>query len=218
MQTNKVIRVTIATVSALGGNAIPLGLVLFGGNSTATAFTLYFLETLLAVFLTALYIYLRAPTQDPAYEGIASSATTIITNRRVTRRYERGSRKTLLDGYLLFSLAFTLAPGAFLALMVFGQKLEVSSAAIQTGMVGIAIFQLIKFVSDFFTVGQLSPQAASDYLNGSMGRVAIIYLSIFIGTFLALLISAEWFVYPFAALKISADFASIFQRKTSPPL
>jgi hypothetical protein len=62
-------------------------------------------------------------------------------------------------------------------------------------------------------VGALTPESASNFLNQSMGRVALIYISIFIGMIVGLLFSAHWFIYPFAVLKTIQELFFIFQKQ-----
>lgn len=173
---------------------------------------LYFLETLVAVILATIYVILRAPAEDPGYASIAASRTQIISKGHVSTRYETGSRKSLIQGFLIFSIGFAVVPGIFIAFWGFALHVDIPSSAIAFGLAGIAVFQIISFIVDFFVLGVLTPASASFFLKQSMGRVALIYLSVFAGMILALLFKIEWFIYPFAILKTVTDITALFQK------
>lgn len=202
----------ISFISALGQNAIPLGVVLFGGSSSQSAMVLYFLETVVAILLAAIFVRLRAPAEDPAYRNLSSTRTTITTNGRRSYRFQSGNRRTLIQNFLLFSLAFSLAPGIFMMVFVFFiLQADISSATIVSGITGIAAFQLANFISSFFTMSDLTPESASNFLNQSSGRSALIYFSVFAGMILAAF-TRDWFLIPFAILKTIADVSYVFKR------
>jgi len=201
--------------AALGRNFIPLGAVWLAGNTSETGMILYLLETFLAVLLAALYVRFRAPAHDPAYQTVASSKMRIVSNGRVSTRYDSGSRRSLLQGFLIFSAGFGLIPALFFVLWLFLLRTDISIPSILVGLGGIAFFQLVNFIADFFLLGALTPEDAGNYLNQRMGRVALVYTAVFIGLLLGLLFSIEWFIYPFAVLKIIQEIAFIFQRQPS---
>ena len=88
---------------------------------------------------------------------------------------------------------------------------EISSATIVSGITGIAAFQIGSFISGFFTMGELTPESASNFLNQNMGRSALIYFSVFAGMLLAAF-ARNWFLIPFAILKTIADVSYVFKR------
>jgi hypothetical protein len=55
----------------------------------------------------------------------------------------------------------------------------------------------------------MTPGAAAAYFKQSSGRAALIYVSCFAGMILAAF-SRNWFILPFAVLKIIADLAVLF--------
>jgi putative flippase GtrA len=213
MKNSLIIQRVFSFITALGRNAIPFGVVLFGGNSTQSAMVLYFLETLVAILLAAIYVRLRAPAEDPGYAGIASTQTQIITNGRISYRSQTGDRRTLIQNFLLFSLGFSLIPGVFMIVFVLLiLHTDISSATITSGMAGIAALQILNFIMEFFTLGTLTPESASNFLKQSMGRSAVIYISVFAGMILAAFVQS-WFLVPFATLKTILDVSYAFQRK-----
>jgi hypothetical protein len=213
MKNSLIIQRVFSFITALGRNAIPFSVVLFGGNSTQSAMVLYFLETLVAILLAAIYVRLRAPEEDPGYAGISSAQTQIITNGRVSYRSQTGDRRTLIQNFLLFSLGFSLIPGIFMIVFVLLiLHADISSATITSGMAGIAALQILNFIMEFFTLGTLTPESASNFLKQSMGRSAVIYISVFAGMILAAFVQS-WFLVPFAVLKTILDVSYAFQRK-----
>ena len=212
MEDNTIIQKIISFITALGRNAIPIGVVMFGGSSVQTAMTLYFLETLVAIILAAIFVRLRAPAEDPGYASISSTHSKIISNGHVSYRYQTGSRRTLIQNFLLVSLAFSIIPGIFMVFFVFLiLHADVSYATITSGLAGIAAFQVVNFITEFFVFGVLTPESASNFLNQSMGRSALIYFSVFAGMILAVF-ARSWFLIPFAALKTIADVSYAFKR------
>jgi hypothetical protein len=213
MKNSLIIQRVFSFITALGRNAIPFGVVLFGGNSTQSAMVLYFLETIVAILLAAIYVRLRAPAEDPGYAGISSTQTQIITNGRISYRSQAGDRRTLIQNFLLFSLGFSLIPGIFMIVFVILiLHADISAATITSGMAGIGAFQILNFMAEFFTLGTLTPESASNFLKQSMGRSALIYISVFAGMILAAFVQS-WFIVPFATLKTILDVSYAFQRK-----
>jgi hypothetical protein len=193
-----------SVAAALGRNAIPPGLFLFGGSTAETTMILYFLETVVGVILASAYVLLRAPAEDPGYQAIASAsfATATESNGQVAWSPRRSSRKTMLLGFLVFAVGFGVLPGIFPAFVwAVVHPAPISSSAVVTGFAGIAIFQFVSFVADFFVVGALTPKGADLLLQRSRGRIATMFLSIFAGLIVAMVFKVEWFVIPFAGLK-----------------
>jgi hypothetical protein len=204
VRTDSILHTLTSVATALGRNAIPLGLFMFGGNSAEAAMVLYFLETLMGVILATVYVLLRAPAQDPGYQAIAAAtfATATESHGQLTWHRRTSSRKTLLLAFLVFSFGFGVLPGVFpVFVWTVVQGAPISASVIVTGFAGIAVFQIIGFVADFFAVGKSAPRGADSFLQRSRGRTATMFLSIFVGLFIAMVFKVEWFVIPFAVLK-----------------
>ncbi len=173
---------------------------------------LYFLETIIAILLSALLVRLRAPADDPGYHTIASTQTQLKVNGQVTRAMQPGNRRRLLEGFMIFSLAFGVAPGLFIAIFLFAVlNADISLAVVLSGLGGIVLFQLIQFFIDFFRQRDMDPAGAVEVINASMGRSAMLFLSCFAGVFLAAFVT-NWFVVPFAILKTVTDIGSLFKK------
>ena len=118
----------------------------------------------------------------------------------------------MIQSFLLFSLAFALVPGIFTGVFLFGiQRAAISTSVVASAIVGIAAFQIISFLMDLFRVDALTPENAYASLEGSMGRSAILFLSCFLGVFLAAFVTS-WFILPFAFLKTVTEVGAIVKR------
>ena len=212
MSSKTVLQAILSAMAALGINTIPAGIVLVGGQSAETAMLLYFLENILLILFTAARVRILAPAHDEAYSSTALDYTQIkVKDRIVFQGYTPRDRGTLLTGYLIFSLSFSIGTGVFLFFFLFLiLGANISSTVIIAGMVGIAAFQLFNFVTDLFLLGRLSPGRAEKLLEHSMGRVALLYLAVVVGVLLTLVVE-KWFVLPFAVLKTIVDLAMPIQ-------
>jgi hypothetical protein len=108
----------LSALFALARNAIPLGLW-FDGYAAESALVLYFLETLAAIALAALFVRMRAPAEHPDYADLSSTRTVITHNGRTSYHFRTGNRSTLIQNFLIFSLGFSLIPGIFMAAFLF---------------------------------------------------------------------------------------------------
>ncbi len=173
---------------------------------------LYFLENILSILFTAARVRILAPAHDEAYTSTAPDFTQIKVNGRIVfQGHTPRDRGTLLTGYLIFSLSFSIGTGVFLFLFLFLiLSSNISSTVIISGLIGIAAFQLFNFVTDLFLLGRLSPGRAEMLLEHSMGRVALLYLAVVVGVFLTLMVE-QWFVLPFAVLKTIVDLTTPIQ-------
>jgi len=212
MKDETPIHLIISYFSTLGRNAIPLGVVVFGGSSTQTAMVLYLLETVIGILLSALVVRLRAPAKDSAYASLASTQMKITTNGRTVYRNHAGDRRSLIQNFLIFSLTFSLVPGLFMVAFVFAiLEAQVSSTTILYGTAGIFVFQLLNFGREYFFFRDMSPESANGLLTNSSSRAAVLYFSVFIGMILAAFVR-DWFLIPFAVLKTLTELPRPFKR------
>ncbi|HVF72762.1 MAG TPA: DUF6498-containing protein [Chthoniobacterales bacterium] len=166
-------------LTALGLNAVPAAGWFVGEWSAGTMLVLYWLETLIGTFLVALRIVLhrrRVPAQGhfnyEAPKGAENQAGSY-----------RGA--TYLTAFLMPALVFTIAHGFFLGvlgLVVFSKQQTPEGALnpehLVAGLIGIAIFQLIDFISDLIWL-RTRPFAWIERLGqASLSRVIVIHLTI----------------------------------------
>ncbi len=214
MRYNNLLHTLVSAASAAGINAIPVAAVLAWGRSLQTGRVLYFLETLVGILLTVALVLLRAPAEDPAYASIASSTTTSTFNGHTSYRHQSGNRRSLVEGYLIFSIGFAVVPSIFFLFWMFVvAHAKLDTAAVASGLAGIAAFQVLNFIGELLAFRALTPAGANGVINQSMGRVVLIYLSVFAGMVVALLFAAAWFIVPFAILKTIADWSFLFRKR-----
>jgi Family of unknown function (DUF6498) len=177
----------ISLVSVLGINFIPLEMLLYRDFSGESAMLLYALETVVAIFLTAIFVFLFAPEREQAKK--------IMT------------RRELLQVYLLATGGLSAVSGVFLCVFIFLiLKAELALASIVSGLLWIFGFQILEFIADFIMLRPLSLAKADVFLQRSLNKAVLLFLGVFIGVFLALFVD-KWFVAPFIVLKTTADIA-----------
>ncbi len=214
MNSKSILQTIVSLVAPLGINAIPAGLVIFGGSSVETAMVLYFIENVIGIGFATARVLILAPARDEAYATVGpafAQGKLYINDRLVERQSDPASRRTLVGNYLIGALAFSLGSGVFLFIFVFLiLHAPISTSVIVTGMEGIVAFQVFHFVADLFLLGRLTPERAANILQQSWGRIGLLFLAVFIGIFLAASMD-RWFVLPFAALKTIADLTPPIQ-------
>src|SRR4051794_36505924 len=132
-------------LTALGLNAIP-ALGWFAGNwSAGTTLALYWLETVIGTVLVAarILIHRRLRPSQGHFAYIATEAKSIPQGTK---------RSSYLAAFLIPALAFTFAHGVFLiavgAMMISNHRTaeaRVDVAALMTGLMAVATFQLTDF-------------------------------------------------------------------------
>ena len=212
---------------ALGLNAVPALGVFAGGWPVHTAMVLYFFENVIGALLVAVRLRLLAPAtapmpaQDRAGRGprlgsmlAAGGVTTITTSRGGQRRVRvrrptvpanTFHRRSLIEGFLVFALGFSLGSGVLLmAMLTIALKLDIDGAALRGGTIGILIVQAVGLLADLVFLRPLAPERAFLLVEQRMGRVALLYLAVFVGVFLAAVAGPAFFA-PFVILKTLAD-------------
>lgn len=191
MNIKSIIVFIISLISVLGINFIPLEMLLYRDFSGESAMLLYALETLVAIFLTAIFVFLFAPEREQAKK--------IMT------------RRELLQIYLLATIGLSVVSGVFLCVFIFLiLRAEIALASIFSGLLWIFGFQILEFIADFIMLRPLSLTKADVFLQRSLNRVVLLFLGVFCGVFLALFVD-KWFVVPFIILKTTADIADQIQ-------
>jgi hypothetical protein len=146
---------------------------------------LYLIENLMAVPLAVLFVLLFAPKRDTAKKP--------------------RTRKEIISAYLVVALTFSIGGGIFLAFFVIGiLKTPLNIQLIGNAAMWIGFFLVIEFCADSLMLRPLSLWKAELFLSRRLGNVFLLFLSVFIGIFLALFVES-WFVVPFVILKTLAD-------------
>lgn len=203
VKMKKIIGFLISLVSVLGINFIPLEMWLYRDFSIESAMVFYALENLLAILFATLFVFAFAPAQEenPDYHRKAE----ILKEHPAFPVVRIRQKNEILTQYLVFSLAFSIGGGIFMSAFIFlVLKAQIQFTAIAAALWWILGFQILEFFGDFLMLRPLTLAQTEVFLKRSMGRVALLFLSVFIGSFLAAWIE-RWFVVPFIALKTMAD-------------
>lgn len=193
MKSKSKFKLLISEITAVGINVVPLLLWLFEDYSAETIMILYALENVVALLLAVLCVLFLAPTEE-----------------RKESSKPRVRSKIIID-FLLMGLGLTLGSGIFLSFFIFAiLKADVTLSAIGFGLLSIAAFQLFEFFSNLYLLRPLSLAESETLLTRGLGRIAFLFISVFIGIFLAAF-ADNWFVLPFIILKTIIDIAEPIQ-------
>jgi Family of unknown function (DUF6498) len=171
-----------------GQNAVPLSGWFLAGWTPGTTLVLFWFENL------ALSLFLAAR---------------IAAHWTATRK--RGHTNGFLRTFVLTSLAFTLAHGVFLFL-VLGFLLEgtVSRQDAIAGLQWMLAAQVASLAFDLWNIGDwpfAEVRARTDWM---MGRVVMVHLSIVFGMFLFMWLEQPWWFFSiFVGLKAMMDIGSL---------
>jgi len=200
---------TISLISVLGINFIPLEMFLYREFSGESAMVFYALENILAIGFAYVFIQFFAPHTE---ENQDFKRRDEILNEHPAFPIEKVRKKAeILKLYLVFSIGFSAATLVFLTAFIFLiLKAEIQFAAIVSGLAWISGFLCFEFLGDTLMLRPLTLAKSEEFLKRSMGRIALLFLSVFLGVFLALFVD-KWFVLPFVGLKTLVDVVGIIQ-------
>jgi hypothetical protein len=184
---------------------VPAGGYFGGGWSPGTTLLLYWIEGILIAGLISVRIVLhrRATRKRGHYRASKTSRT-------------RGSRETLLRSFLGVVIPFTLAHGVFLLPILFlflpqmeaGKDVGVRLVDLRIGLIGIGAFLSVGLLFDLFGLGQRPFRWIEQLVERSLGRVAIVHLSIVLGmAALAFWEAPRTFFIVFVVLKTTSDLS-----------
>ena len=187
-------KLIISEISAIGVTVVPLGLWFFEDYPVATVAVLYVLESITAVVFSILCVLLLAPPEQRD-EKICK-----------TRR-----KKEIIKSILWVFAPWTVFNLVFPAAVIFSPKIGggVTLSDIAFGLKFILAFQLLEFFSNLFLLRPLSLKEAEYFLSSGLGGMAVIFLSIFLG-FFAAVIGISVFL-PFIVLKTFIDIGQPVQ-------
>lgn len=189
----------VRLVEAIGVNALPIGGVVAGGWSQATALSLYWWENLAA--------------------GLFIAARLLLHQRWNPGTPLPANRLQQPGQFFVTTLAFTIAHGVFLA-AVFALVLKAGPDAghLRAAIVPLAGLQAFAFGVDAWTLAtwpQARVHALADHL---LGRVVLVHLSLIAGLVLYGAVDREWaFFTCFATLKGLSDLARFLPRSWALP-
>lgn len=209
VKIKSIIGFIISLISVLGVNFIPLEMWLYRDFSSESAMFFYALENIIAIALAFIFVLIFAPEEEinPDYHRKEE----ILKNYPAFPVVKIRKKAEILKGYLVFSLGFSLGSIVFLAVFVFLiLKTKIQFEAIIGGLIWIIGFQIFEFFGDFLMLRPLTLAQTEVFLKRSMGRVALLFLSVFLGIFLAAFVN-KWFVVPFVVLKTLVDIVEQVQ-------
>jgi hypothetical protein len=170
----------------------------FWGRWTAgTVLLLYWFENLVSSILIALRVYIhRKLTNARGHYGLNTSETRTKTAYGFAVKKKR-SVGTILQGYLIFAVGFTLVHGLFLGfvLRALPESAALDPVEVRSGAISIAAFLLLGFILDLGGIRQ-RPFLWITVITGMMYfRVIVVQFVLIIGIGLMTIFNA-----PHAAL------------------
>ena len=171
-----------------GQNAVPLSGWFLGGWTPGTTLTLFWFENL------ALSLFLAA--------RIAA---------HWTATHKRGHDDGFLKTFLLTSLAFTLAHGVFL-FVILGLMLKetVNREDVIAGLQWMLAAQVASLAFDLWNIGGWPFAEIRVRADWMMGRVILVHVSILFGMFLFMWIGQPWWFFSiFLGLKAMLDISGL---------
>lgn len=192
MNIKSTLRLIISEITAIVINIIPAALWFFDDLPAATAMGLYALETVAVVVFAVLCVLILAPPKE------STPKKNLVKSRLIT-------------DFLIIAGGFTGVLLGFLSVFIFLiLKTKIEFSAIKYALLIIAGFQLFEFLTNLYTLRPLSLKQSEFFLSRSFGGVALLFVAVFIGIFLAAFVN-EWFVAPFIALKAMVDIGTPIQ-------
>jgi hypothetical protein len=188
-------KLIISEISAIGITVVPLGLWFFEDYPVATVAVLYVLESIMAVVFAVLCVLLLAPPEQRD-EKICK-----------TRR-----KKEIIKSILWVFVPWTVFSLVFPAAVIISPKFNgggITAADVAYGLKFVLAFQLLEFFSNLYLLRPLSLKGAEYFLSYSLGGMAVIFVSIFLG-FFAAVFGLSVFL-PFILLKIFIDIGQPVQ-------
>jgi hypothetical protein len=206
----------IGNVLALNG--VPLWGVFAAQWPLGIALAIYWFENLFLILLIALRIVLhrRATRKQGHYNAVITAVTTTTRARGKITKRSTHSRGSFLRGFLTVAIAFTLAHGVFLVVILFLALPQLLGAAgqpevhfLRQGLILAAAILLFDFFLDLRDLrGQ--PFAWIRRLSELyLGRMLVVHLTIILGMFALVLFDNPLGLFlVFAVLKTMVELSA----------
>lgn len=183
--------------ATLGVNAVPVLGWLRETWSAETVMILYYLETVAVMVLVGLLVRLAVPAADE------------------TGRPQAARRNKLARDYWIVIGGFALVIGVFIAaILLLFRGVVVPWPAVGWAMGVIVALQVFAYSWEAWQLRPLDIADAEMLINRDIGRIAVLHLGVLAGSFL-MVVRAEWFVWPFIALKTLVDIATVIDPALS---
>lgn len=201
-------------------NAVPLVGVLWFDWSAINVLVLYWFENLMIAIGTSIRLIVhRKLTRKRGYWRVSSLGTDLEVNGRPVKT-------GIIGEYAIAAFGFTLAHGIFVVGIVYliaqnhpdDAMWQLSVDQVLRGVGAICAMLAVQLAIDLATIRQRSFAAMKNYVQGRMGRVAILHLVIIFGMFgMAMTNSPFSFLYVLIGLKTLVDLAGVAVRTMAAP-
>jgi hypothetical protein len=188
----------IHLLALLAVNAVPVAGWFVGGWSAGTTLVVYWFETVAAcVFVSARIVaHRRMSPRRGHFSYLAPSSS------------RQRSKASFLQGFLVTSLVFSAAHGLFLGVILFvldnngqGALAGVDWRSVKLGSLYVLVALAIDFVVDLPGLRHWSFWQIEQTANRSLGRIAVVHLTLVIGMFGAAMTDASALFGVFVVLK-----------------
>ena len=188
----------IALLALLAVNAVPAAGWFLQGWSAGTTLVVYWFENVAVCLFVAARI-IANQRKNPRRGHFKYQAP---------KSAGRGSRTSFVNGFLVTSLAFSAAHGVFLGVILFvldknGQAglADVAWHQVRNGCLGVLVILAIEFVVDLPWLRRWTFWQIEQTANRSLGRVAVVHLTLVLGMFGAVMTDASAVFGVFVVLK-----------------
>jgi hypothetical protein len=179
-------------------NAVPVAGWFVAGWSAGTTLVVYWFETLAASVFVAARIAAHQ-RMSPRRGHVTYQAPKSTRSR---------SQSSFLEGFLVTSLVFCAAHGLFLGVILFmldhngqGDLAGIDWRSVKLGSLSVVIALAIGFIVDLLGLRRWSFWQIEQTANRSLGRVAVVHLTLVLGMFGAAMTDASALFGVFVVLK-----------------
>jgi len=188
----------IHLLALLAVNAIPAAGWFLEGWSAGTTLVVYWFENVgVCLFVAARII-----------ANQRSSPRRGHFQYKAPKSAGRGSQTSFLSGFLVTSLVFCAAHGAFLGFILFmldhtgqDQLAGVVWPQVRNGCIGVLVILAIEFAIDLSGLRRWTFWQVEQIANRSLGRIAVVHLTLVLGMFGAVMTDASALFGVFIVLK-----------------
>lgn len=209
-------------LQSLGVNSVPAAGYFGDGWSIGTTLALYWLETVLVIFLISARILIhRRLTRKAGHWNVAVTTTT----KRGGQTAVSHGRTTHLVSFLMVMIPFTAAHGLFLAVILFaglpqltGDSAAPSLADLRLGVLGVGALLVVGLLIDLVGIRDRPFRWIERASERAQGRMLITHLTIIFGMgAIAAFEGPAGLVAVFVGLKTLMDLGGLMPEKEPSP-
>jgi len=204
-------------LQVLGLNAVPVAGFFGEGWSPGTALAIYWVESVLVIlFVTTRIVLHRRWTRKRGHFRAPS-----FSKQKQDAPPSPVGSGSLLSGYLVVAIPFTLVHGIFLALLLFlflpkefGADAGVSLVDLGKGTLGVLGFLVLGLAMDLVSLRDRPFRWLELFTQRAMGRIFVVHMTIIFGMGAAAFFHAPAALFGvFAGLKTLFDLGSAFPHR-----